>query len=103
VGGSGAIFHIFGEATASTEPGQRSFHDPTPGDDLKADCRVGPFDYFYFHMGQNFHTGLSENGTLVSAIGKEFLQKREFTEQSPKHQNPAIPVLDIGRVYNSMK
>jgi hypothetical protein len=54
-------------------------------------------------MRQNFLTGLFENGTLVSAIGKEFLQKREFTEQSPKHQNPAIPVLDIGRVHNSMQ
>jgi hypothetical protein len=88
VGGSGAIFHIFGEATASTEPGQRSFHDPTPGDDLKADCRVGPFDYFYFHMRQNFLTGLLENGTLVSAIGKEFLQNGNLPNKVPSTKTP---------------
>ena len=103
MGGSGAIFHIFGEATASTEPGQRSFHDPTPGDDLKADCRVGPFDCFYFHMRQNFLTGLFENGTLVSAIGKEFLQKRKPAEQGSKDQNAAIPVLETGRMDHGVK
>ena len=54
-------------------------------------------------MRQNFLTGLFENGTLVSAIGKEFLQKRKPAEQGSKDQNAAIPVLVTGRMDHGVK
>ncbi len=44
-----------------------------------------------------------ENGSLVSAVGKEFLQKWIFAEQGSKDQDGAIAVLDIGRMHNGVK
>jgi len=40
---------------------------------------------------------------LVSAIGKEFLQKRKPAEQGSKDQNAAIPVLETGRMDHGVK
>ncbi len=54
-------------------------------------------------MGQGFLLHLFENRSSVSAISKEFLQKRKLAEQSPKDQNTAIAVLDIGRMDDGVK
>ena len=89
------VLKIFGETTASSEPGERSFHDPSSGNDLEADRHIGSFDNFGFQVGQNFLLSLLENWSPVSAIGKEFLQKRKLAEQSSKDQNATITVLDI--------
>ena len=40
---------------------------------------------------------------LTGAVGKEFLQKREFSEQGSKDQNAAITILDIGRMHDGVK
>ena len=46
---------------------------------------------------------LLEHRPLVSAVGKEFLQKRKLAEQGSKDQDTAIPVLDIGWVHDGVK
>ena len=40
---------------------------------------------------------LLENRSLVSTVGKEFVQKRKLAEQGSEEQNTAITILDIGR------
>ena len=54
-------------------------------------------------MGQDFLARPRENRPLVSAVGKEFLQKRKPAEQGPKDKDGAIPILDIGGVNHGVK
>ena len=86
-----------------TKPGEGSFHDPSFWDDLKADRRVGSLDDCGFQAGQYFLLCLFENWPLVSAVGKEFLQKRKPAEQGSKDKDGAIPILDIGGVNHGVK
>ena len=87
----------------SSEPGESSFHDPPSGDDLEAGRRVGSFDDFGFQVGQDFLPLPLENRPLVSAVGKQFFQKRKSAEQGSKDQNAAIPVLNISRMHDGVK
>ena len=44
-----------------------------------------------------------ENWSLVSAIGKKFLQKWKLAEQGSKDRDGAIPVLNTGRMDHGVK
>jgi len=86
-------FKIFGETTASFEPGERSFHDPSSGNDLEADCYIGSFNDFSFQMGYGFLLRLFEDRPSVSAIGEEFSLETEtcrtkFQGPEYRHRGP---------------
>jgi len=72
-------------------------------DDFKADRRIRSFDDFSFQAGQYVLLRLFENRPLISAVGKEFLQKRKAAEQGPRDQSVAIPILDIYRMSHCVK
>ena len=54
-------------------------------------------------MGQDFLPRAVECRPLVSAVGKEFLQKRKPAEQGSEDQNAAIAVLDIGWMRDGVR
>ena len=54
-------------------------------------------------MGQDFLPRVVEYRPLVSAVGKEFLQKRKPAEQGSEDQNAAIAVLDIGWMHDGVQ
>ena len=54
-------------------------------------------------MGQDILPRVVEYRPLVSAIGKEFLQKRKPAEQGSEDQNAAIAVLDIGWMHDGVQ
>ena len=100
---SGPVVKILCETATPSEPGESPFDDPSSGDDLEAGRRIRSFDDFSFQVGQDFLLCLLEHRPLVSAIGKEFLQKRKPAEQGCKDQNATIPVLDAGRMDHGVK
>ena len=57
---------------------------------------------FSFQVGQDFLPRVVEYRPLVSAVGKEFLQKRKPAEQGSEDQNAAIAVLDIGWMHDGV-
>jgi hypothetical protein len=40
---------------------------------------------------------------LISAVGKQRLEKGEHAEQGRHHQNAAIAILDVGRMNDGME
>ena len=76
---------------------------PTVWYDLEANRGVGSFDDFSFQVGQDFLPRVVEYRPLVSAVGKEFLQKRKPAEQGSEDQNAAIAVLDIGWMHDGVQ
>ena len=72
------------------------------GYDLEANRGVRSFDDFSFQVGQDFLPRVVEYRPLVSAVGKEFLQKRKPAEQGSEDQNAAIAVLDIGWMHDGV-
>ena len=58
---------------------------------------------FSFQVGQDFLPRVVEYRPLVSAVGKEFLQKRKPAEQGSEDQNAAIAVLDIGWMHDGVQ
>ena len=50
-----------------------------------------------------FFRAWSNTRPLVSAVGKEFLQKRKPAEQGSEDQNAAIAVLDIGWMHDGVQ
>ena len=53
--------------------------------------------------GKIFLPRVVEYRPLVSAVGKEFLQKRKPAEQGSEDQNAAIAVLDIGWMHDGVQ
>jgi hypothetical protein len=42
-------------------------------------------------------------GTLVAAIGEQFLKKWKFSEQSAQDENAAIAILDVRAMNDGVK
>ncbi len=97
------VLEVPGQTAAPAEPCESSFHDPPSGDDLEADRRIRSFDDFSFQAGQYILLRLFENRSLVSTVGKQFLQKWKAAEQGSKDQSATIPILDIGRMNHCVK
>ena len=69
-----------------------------PWQNLKALGCVGSLDYFGRQCGHGFLLTLGEDGSLIAAVGEQFLQERIASEQRLEDQNAAVTVLDIGRM-----
>ena len=97
-GGSGQVFEVAGETTAAGDPRQRSFDDPTLGQNVEALASVRALDDV-----EGPRAGVTEERgnafTLVAAIGEDL---RDGWEHRPRplveNQGGAIAILNIGRV-----
>ncbi len=66
---------IFGEPATAIEPSDRPLDDPAFWYDLEADGIVGSLDDFDMEMRKNFCQGICKFWSLITAVGKEFLQE----------------------------
>jgi hypothetical protein len=97
------IFPISGETTATVEPGDRAFDDPTLGQLDESFGVIGSSDDFGFEMRQGFGERVRKNRALIGAVGKQLLEEWELTEQRGHQQDAAIAILDSGGMYDGVQ
>ena len=94
--GSAVALEIAGEAAATADPSQRSFHDPSLGHDLEADSGVGPLDDVD-DPGAGKRRGVGGFRSLVAAVGEDALDEwKQAACALVEHQRNAVAVLDVG-------
>jgi hypothetical protein len=94
--GSGIALEISGETTETTDPGDRSFDDPSFRQNLEADCGVRPFDDFDF-PGACSSRGCSRFWALIAAVSKNAFDEGEQATGAPvEHQCNAVAILNVG-------
>ena len=97
------IFPILGETTATVEPGDRAFNDPTLGQLHESFGVIGSFDDFGFEMRQGFGKRVRKNRALIGAVGKQLLKEWKLTEQRGQQQDAAIAILDAGGMHDGVQ
>jgi hypothetical protein len=90
-----AIFPILGESAASVEPSDRALDDPALGFDDKACGVIGAFDDFEHQAADCVGNAVLEQRPSVGAVGEQFAQERELSEQSGQQCNATITVLHV--------
>jgi len=100
---AGEIFKVLGQSSASVEPGEGAFDNPTPGENLEALCVIRPVDDFDLEVRKRFGQSLLKDRPLISAIGEELLQKRIHAKQGRENEHASVAVLDIGRMHDRLK
>lgn len=74
-------FPIFGQPSATIEPSNGAFDNPSFWQRDKAFGFIRTLDDFYFHARQNRGKSGVKDWPLIGAIGKKFSQKRKrFTQ-----------------------
>ena len=72
-------------------------------EDHKSFGLIGAFDDFSFEMGENLRKRFRKFRSLISAVGKQRLQKWKHPEQCRNKQNASIAVLNIGRMNDGVE
>jgi len=90
------IFPVLGEAAAAVEPADRAFDDPTLGQLYEPLGLRGSFDDFGFDTGQDFGERVTEDRSLIGAVGKQLLQEWKLTKQRRQQQDAAVAILHAG-------
>jgi len=75
-----------------------TFNYPSPRQNLKTLGGVGALDDFGRQCGHGFLLTLGEDGSLIAAVGEQFLQERIAPEQRLEDQHAAVAVLYVGRM-----
>ena len=94
---------ILSEPAAAIEPSDGAFDDPAFGNDLEADCGIGPLDDFNFERRADFQYGVGEPRSLIAAVGEQLLQEREHAEQGREDEDTAVAILDVGRMHDGVQ
>src|SRR5216684_3984273 len=91
-------FEVLCEPSASAEPSEGSFDDPTARQYLEALCRIGAFDDLECPTSE-FGQRAAQLVAGVSAVGKDMAQP--WVEALDRSQQPdrAIPILNVGRMH----
>ena len=93
--GLGIALEIPCETTATADPGDCSFDDPSLRYDLEADCSVWPLDDVD-HPGAGSCSGGSRFRPLVAAVGKDPFDEREQAARAfIEYQRDAVAILDV--------
>ena len=101
-GEAGSVLVVLGEAAATTEPREGAFDDPALGQDLEADSLIGAFDDLDLPRTEGLHGG-SRDGSLIAAIGEDALDERKHPTHRLKHEQPAVAILDVGRMNHDVQ
>ena len=91
-----AVFPVLGEPSAAIEPGNGALNDPALGFDDKAFGVISAFDDLDHQTAYRFGGSVVEDRSCVGAIGEQFAQERELSEQSGQQQHAAVAILNIG-------
>ncbi len=92
------IFPVLCQASATVEPGNRTFDDPALGQLYKPFRLIGSFDNFGFEIRPYFSERVAEDWPLISAVGKQLFEEWKLTEQRCQQCDATIAVLNPGRV-----
>src|SRR6185437_299583 len=76
-----AVFPVLGKAAASVEPGDGPLNDPAFGFDDKAFGTIRAFDNLDRQAAHRFGGAVSEDRSGIGAVGEQFAQERELSEQ----------------------
>ena len=87
-----AIFPVLGEPTTAVEPGDGALNDPALGFDDKAFGVVSAFDDLDHRAAHRFGGAVVEDRSCVCAVGEQFTQERELSEQSSQQADAAVAV-----------
>ena len=91
------IVPVLGQSAATVQPGDRSFHDPSLGQDDEALGGVGAFDDFGFEVRQYRCERVMKFRPLVAVVAEQLLQEWEHSEQRRQHRDAAIAILNVRR------
>ena len=97
------IFPILGETTATIEPRNRAFDNPTLGQLYEPLDLRGSFDDFGFEAGQDFGERVVENRSLIGAVGKQLHEEWKLTEQRRQQQDAAVAILNAGGMHDGVQ
>ena len=89
---------IFGEAAVSIEPGEGSFDDPSPREQLKPGRVSGAFDDLDGPVAE-CSEGLTQVGAVIDAVGEEMAKPGKQLMDGLDDKPGTIAILDIGRVH----
>ena len=91
-----AVFPVLGKAAASVEPGDGPLNDPAFGFDDKAFGTIRAFDNLDHQAAHRFVGAVPEDRSGIGAVGEQFAQERELSEQGGQQQDTAVAVLNVG-------
>jgi hypothetical protein len=94
---------ILGQSSTPTEPGKSSFDNPAPRQNLETFRRIGTLDDFRHEVWQSLLLRRAKDWSLISTIGEQLLQEREFPEQGAQNENAAVAILRVGGMNDRMK
>src|SRR4051794_7073079 len=90
------VLPVLGEPSATVEPSDGPFHDPTFGLDSKAFAaskRLYDLDCQFRHCSAST---ITKDRPGIGAIGKQLAQERELAKQCGQQQDAAVAILNIG-------
>ncbi len=92
--GSVEVFIVLGQAPATIDPGDGTFHDPAPWDDLETLGLGGTLDHLDPPGGIGH--GPTQLRAAVGAVGEDRLQEgKEAAGVAIQNQKGAVAVLDM--------
>jgi hypothetical protein len=93
----GECFVVFGQSAVPTQPGERSFHDPSLGQNFKGvHCSaLDDLNDPAIPPGRPVH-----EASGIPAVGEDEFQSPESSSQALHQQLAAIAVLDVGGVHD---
>ena len=97
------VFEVLGQPSAATEPRKGSFDDPSARQHFETFGRIGALDDLGVDKRQGLLLCVAELRALIAAVGKQLLQKLEFSKHRAQDQNAAIAILNVGRMNERVK
>jgi len=89
-------FPVLGEPSASVEPGDGAFDDPTLGQDDEALGLVGSFDDFGFEAREDAGQGAMKDRPVIGAVGEQLPQEGKQAAQGREQREAAVAILNVG-------
>ena len=97
------IFPILGEAAASVEPCDGSLDNPSLWFNDKAFGMITTFDDFHNQIVDGVDGTALKHRSSIRAVGEQFAQEWELSEQSGHHQDTAVAVLNVSSGHQCMQ
>jgi hypothetical protein len=98
-----AVLPILREPSAAIEPSKRTLDNPAFGQDNEPLDPIRALDDLDFQMRANFGQRGGEFRSLIAAVGEQLLEKGKHPEQSRHDEDGSIPILNVGRMDNSVQ
>ena len=91
-----AIFPVLGEPATAVEPRDGTLDDPALGFDDEAFGVISTLDDLDHQAAHRCGGAVLEDRSCVGAIGEQFAQEWELSEQSGQQEDAAIAILNVG-------